>query len=157
MKHYGSCRPALRLPSPQAHGLLEVAGNKMEPTIPNANTYSKTRAQTFFYTLVRDTLVERSCGTLSCDTSVTSWDTVGGHSCKTLLWTLVQLSCGTLLKHSSTTLTSSAVIWPHKLTVLRPQLPEVASRTTFGTTKIQTLQLPEAACPTTCVLPSGQF
>ena len=66
-----------------------------------------------------DTLAGHSCGTLSRDTFFTLWDTLAGHSCGTLLWTLVQHSCGT------------DVVWPHKLTVLRPQLPETASRTTF--------------------------
>ena len=45
-------------------------------------------------------------------------------------------SCATLLRdtlvgHSPTTLTYSDVFWPRKLTVLRPQLPEAGSRTTF--------------------------
>lgn len=50
----------------------------MEPTSPNAHTHLKTNAQTLFDTLVGDTLVERSCGTLSCNALV-------GHFCGTLL------------------------------------------------------------------------
>ena len=88
-----------------------------------------------------------------------------GRSCRTLLW-------DTFAGHSRTTLTYADVIWPHKLTVLRPQLPETASRTTFVlqaasstaprsclphyicTTKRPVLrpQLPQLASSTTCVL-----
>ena len=95
----------------------------MEPTSPNANTDLKTNAQTAFYTLnlEGDTLVERSCGTLSCDTLVTLWDTLAGDSCSATLL---------LVGHPRTALTYSDVIWQHKLTVLKPQLPEAASRTT---------------------------
>ena len=97
----------------------------MEPTNPNANTHSKTNSQTLFDTpvkhststplyavLLRDALVEHSCGTLSCDTLVghscgtflliLSWNTLAGHSCGTLSWdTLVGCSCGdALVGHS---------------------------------------------------------
>ena len=52
--------------------------------------------------------------------------------------------------HSCTTHTYSAVIWPHKLTVLKSQLPEAAA-------KLPVLQLPEVARSITFVLLSGQF
>ena len=101
--------------------------NKMEPTNPNANTYSKTNTQTIFDNLVGDTFVGHSCRTHSFrkplwDTLVHScgtpcmtltllghscvghfcmsllWDTLVGHSCRTLLWgTLAEHSCRTLL------------------------------------------------------------
>ena len=71
---------------------------KMEPTNPNASTYSKTNAQTFFGTLVGDTLVEPFCGTLSCDTFVTLWDTLAGHSRRKLLWDTLVDSCATVLR-----------------------------------------------------------
>ena len=115
----------LALAAAEADWQIPWQKSKMEPTNPNANTYSKTNAQTFFDTLVGDTLVERSSGTLSCDTLVTVWDTLVGHSCGTLLRTLVQHFCGTL-GHSRTALTYSDAIWP----LLRPQLLEAACRTT---------------------------
>ena len=45
------------------------------------------------------------------------------QSCGTLLWVTHVLRCN--------------VIWPHKLTVLKPQLPETASRTTFALQSLQ--------------------
>ena len=81
------------------------------------------------------------------------WDTLVRHFCHyaDTLAGLVGHSCGdtrvvscatllrdTLLGHSRTTLTYSDVIWPYKLTILRPQLPKAAPCTTF-------------------VLPNGQF
>ena len=70
--------------------------NKMEPTNPNANTYSKTNAQTIFDTLVGDIFVGHFCRTHSFrkplwDTLVHSCGapcmtpTLGGHSCGALL------------------------------------------------------------------------
>ena len=54
----------------------------------------------FFRTLLWDTVVGQSCGTLvghSCRKLL--WDTLVGHSCRTLLRdTLVRHSCGTLLR-----------------------------------------------------------
>ena len=84
-------------------GGVQADENQMEPTNPNANTYSKTNTQTIFdtlVTLVEDTFVGHSCiqrnlfgnlcGTLLC--------TIVGHSCGTLLWdTLVGHCCATLL------------------------------------------------------------
>ena len=125
---------------------------------PQTRMQKQTRKQApkqSFDTLVGDTLVERSCGTLSRDTSVTLWDTLAGHCCRTLLWDTLVDSCATLLQDflvgTLTTLTYSDVIRLHKLTALRPQLPEAASCTTFA------LQIAEAACRATFVLPSGQF
>ena len=76
-------------PSPacQVAGQIE---NKMEPTSPNASTYSKASAQTLTLscrTLLWGTLVGHSCRTI-----------LVGHSGQTLFWhTLVCHSCGTLL------------------------------------------------------------
>ena len=85
-------------------------------------------------------------------------DTLVGHSCQTLLWdTLEGHSCGTLA------LTHSDALWPHKLTVLRPQLPETASRTAFilqisalGPRFLLPILRPQLS-EATFALPSGQF
>ena len=66
--------------------------------------------------------------------------------------------------HSRTTLACSDVTWPHKLTVLRPQLPEAASRTFYRCQKLlaalhlyyqvasSEAELPQPASRVACVL-----
>ena len=67
-------------------------------------------------------------------------------------------SADTLVGQSCTTLTHSDVIWPHKLTVLRPQLPEAASRTTFVLQSYQFYSSQKLlAALHLFILPSGQF
>ena len=100
---------------------------KMEPTNPNATTYSKTSVQTIFATLVGDTFVGHSCRTHSFRKPL--WDTLAhscGKPCRTLLWdTLVGHSCQTLwsdivVGRSCKTLLCDTHSCGHSLVLLSP-------------------------------------
>ena len=78
---------------------------------PRTRTQTRTRKQApnhcliFFATLVGEsvsTLVGPLCGTLSCDTIVTLWDILAGHSCRLLRNTRAGLSWDTHVRHSRT-------------------------------------------------------
>ena len=99
----------------------------MEPTNPNANTYSKTNTQTILDTLVGDTFVGHSCRTHSFRKPL--WDTLAhscGKPCRTLLWdTLVGHSCQTLwsdivVGRSCKTLLCDTHSCGHSLVLLSP-------------------------------------
>ena len=72
-----------------------------------------------------------------------------GHSCRTLLWALLR---DTLVGHSHTTLTYRCIFDSSEATAPSNCFPHY-----ICTTKLPVLQLPEADCRTTLVLPSGQF